>query len=121
MSLVITEFSMLVLWCNMEKGAYGLMKYALSENTSNLYMDTGGDKLVGFIVTIISVFVLCNVSIATGFYDQLQDKYKSIARKMSNVWKASSTLEECGLVYDSSSEDNCSLLRRRRRSKTRCN
>lgn len=60
-SLVITEFSMLVLWCNLEKAAFTFMKYALSEKSSNLYMDMGGDKLVGFIITITSVFILCNV------------------------------------------------------------
>lgn len=125
LSLIITEFSMLVLWCNLEKAAFTFMKYSLSECKSNLYMDMGGDRLVGFLVTLSSICVFCNVSIVTGFYDGFQNRYKafkhSIKKNIVNIWRGCPTTCD----YDSTSTESSSIcsqddLRRSCTSKTRC-
>lgn len=128
-ALFITEFSMLVLWCNIEKGAFSSMKYVLSESSSNLYMDMGGDKLVGSLITLGSVFILCNVVIATGFYDQIQDQYKALMQRIGRKMSTSSVSNNCCPgVWETESEteldcerctceDSCTTVRRRKQNR----
>lgn len=122
--LVITEFSTLILWCNIEKIGFTIMKYVLSAGSSTLYKDLGGDNLVGFIITVISLFILCNAAIATGYYDQLETQYKTLkkglSKKLSNIWKTGPSVNECELIAETPRclhEDHGLHTRRRRRSR----
>ncbi|KAL5278106.1 hypothetical protein ACFFRR_003012 [Megaselia abdita] len=124
--LVITEFSTLVLWCNIEKVAFTVVKYVLSESSSTLYMDLGGDSFVGFIITIISVFTLCNAAIATGYYDQLQNQYstlrKGLSKNMSNIWKTGPGVGQAEIITETPRclcADEGLNRGRRRRSRSR--
>lgn len=98
-ALVLTEFATLVIWCNLEKAAFRLMKCVLSEGSSNLYYDMGGDLLVGFLITLLGVFVLCNTAIVTGHYEKVQTKYYQMLRGAGNtfskIWRKCPSIREC--------------------------
>ena len=126
-SIVATEFSTIVLWCNLEKAAFRFTKCILSEGSSNLYNDMGGDMLVGFLLTLLGLFILCNTAIATGYYDRVRCSYvevlKGAASKFSNFWKKCPTISECEMAVQNFNRftegDDCLPITPRRRGSRR--
>lgn len=124
-ALVSTEFATLVLWCNMEKASFRLMKFILFEGSSNLYYDMGGDFLVGFLITLLALFLLCNTAIATGHFGKLQSKYyqgiREAGKTLTQIWNKCPSYRECQIAVETNTEDDDGLApptprtRRRRR------
>lgn len=126
-ALVSTEFAMLVLWCNFEKAAFRLTKWIFSEVSSNLYYDIGGDFLVGFLITLLGLFVLCNTAIATGHYHKLQNRYYQVIREAKNTaskfWRKCPSIRECQRAVNTEDDDGLNTAtptpRNRRRLRQR--
>lgn len=76
-TLVLTEFSSLVLWCSLQKALFSLSKCVLS----NIYDELGGDFLVQCLLNLLGLVILFNTAIATGYYDKLQTNSQDIIRK----------------------------------------
>lgn len=109
-AIVATEFATLVLWCNLEKAAFRLSKFISSEGSSNLYHDMGGDFLVGFFITLLGLFVLCNTAIATGHYEKLQVKYyqgiNKFGKMVNEIWRKCPSYRECQIALEENTEDD---------------
>lgn len=98
-SLLITEFSSLVLWCNLEKAIFSISRCILSAGSSNLYNDMGGDFLVRCLLTLLGLLILSFTAIATGYYDKLQAKFYRLMsgtrRTLSEIWRKRSGVRTC--------------------------
>lgn len=133
-ALVLTEFATLVLWCNLEKAAFRMLKAVLSEGSSNLYYDMGGDFLVGFLITLLGIFIVCNTAIATGHFEKLQKKYyqgiRGGERMAMKFWSKCPSFRECQRAVEETTSYNTEedddglnpatvILRNRRRRRQR--